>query len=92
MQPDTHVVVDLCCGSGTGCVAALRMGYHAIGIDRNARQVEEARRRLKMFTDNEVAENRRLDFIEDQFLKNLAAKQANQPSSSAARLTPVDLL
>ena len=100
MQPDTHVVVDLCCGSGSGCVAALRMGYHAIGIDRSTKQVEEARRRLKTFTNNEVVANRSADSVEDQFRKNQAQRQENlkeqsQPSTAAAggqSLVPVDLL
>ena len=54
MQPDSHVVLDLCCGSGSGCVAAVRMGYLALGVDRAPEQVGEAKRRLKVFTDNEV--------------------------------------
>lgn len=76
-------------------MAALRMGYHAIGIDRSTKQVDEARRRLKTFTDKEVATNRTADLIEDQFLKNQAQrqqKQQSQPPTAAAGLVPVDLL
>ena len=82
------------------------MGYHAIGIDRSLKQVDEALRRLKIFTDNEVATNRAVDSIEEQFRKNQARtqenpKQQSQPQAAgpkqqsqppAAGIIPVDLL
>ena len=46
-------VVDLCCGSGSGCVAGMRMGYNVLGIDRSENQISQARRRLEIFTENE---------------------------------------
>lgn len=39
-------VVYLCCGSGSGCIAALRMGYIAFGVDAAPDQVQVARKRL----------------------------------------------
>ena len=92
MQPDTHVVVDLCCGSGSGCVAALRTGYHAIGIDRNVTQVEEARRRLQIFTESEVAHNARLDKTEEQFRDKLAKHQFRPATAAAGELVEVNLV
>ena len=33
-------VLDLCCGSGSGVIAALRMGQNAMGVDVSKGQVE----------------------------------------------------
>ena len=55
MVPEADFVVDLCCGSGSGCVAAVRIGYNAYGIDRSTEQVHEAKRRLNMFMIGEAA-------------------------------------
>ena len=47
-------VVDMCCGSGSGLIAALRMGYSVAGFDTNKTQVEAARRRVASFAQQEV--------------------------------------
>ena len=54
MVSEADFVVDLCCGSGSGCVAALRMGYNAYGVDRSTKQLQEAKRRLNMFMMGEA--------------------------------------
>lgn len=46
-------VVDMCCGSGSGLIAALRMGYSVAGFDTNKTQVEAARRRVASFAEQE---------------------------------------
>ena len=56
MQEGCNWVVDLCCGSGSGCVAAMRMGYSAFGVDRSVVQVNGARRRLHIFITREADE------------------------------------
>ena len=56
MVPEADFVVDLCCGSGSGCVAALRIGYHSYGIDRSTEQLEEAKRRVNIFMVGEAAQ------------------------------------
>lgn len=40
------LVLDPCCGSGTTLVAAQKLGWRAVGIDRDERAVEVARDRL----------------------------------------------
>ena len=47
-------VMDLCCGTGTSLVAALRMGFSAIGIDSHAFQAQAASARLQHFAQIEV--------------------------------------
>ena len=47
-------VVDLCCGSGSGCVAGLRMGHHVAGFDISTQQVAGAIKRLELFSTAEV--------------------------------------
>ena len=46
--------LDMCCGSGSGLIAALRMGYSVAGFDTNKTQVEAARRRVASFAEQEV--------------------------------------
>ena len=48
-------VVDLCCGSGTGVIAALNLQFSVIGFDKVGFQVDATRRRVKEFADNEVS-------------------------------------
>ena len=54
MQEGCNWVVDLCCGSGSGCVAAMRMGYSTFGVDCSIVQVNGARRRLHIFITREA--------------------------------------
>lgn len=49
------LVVDLCCGSGSGCIAGLRMGYSVAGFDISGTQVKGARRRISEFQRLEVS-------------------------------------
>ena len=84
--PEHPVVLDLCCGSGSAIVAALRMGKNAFGIDRSDLQVAEARRRLDIFEAREAAENARLDEeskarLQDKAAKAAAATAARHPSA-----------
>ena len=44
----------MCCGSGSGLIAALRMGYSVAGFDTNKTQVDAARRRVASFAQQEV--------------------------------------
>ena len=48
-------VVDLCCGTGSGMIAALRMGFDATGIDKDQNQVDVASARVKEFAEREVS-------------------------------------
>ena len=50
-------VVDLCCGSGSGCIACLRMhmGNVVVGLDLSAEQVGGALKRIRRFADMEVS-------------------------------------
>ena len=54
MPPQCDWVVDLCCGSGSGCVAALRMGFNVLGVDRSSTQITGTRKRLQLFLDREA--------------------------------------
>ena len=47
-------VLDACCGSGSGVVAALRMGYNAAGFDIAKDQVEATKARVRFFLEREV--------------------------------------
>ena len=47
-------VVDMCCGSGSGLIAALRMGFPVAGFDSNQTQVDAAKRRVSLFAQQEV--------------------------------------
>ena len=47
-------VVDLCCGPGSGIIAALRMGYTAAGLDISQKQLEAAAKKVKLFGHMEV--------------------------------------
>ena len=48
-------VVDLCCGSGSGCIAGLRMGQNVVGFDLSSKQVAGASKRIRLFADMEVS-------------------------------------
>ena len=48
-------VVDLCCGSGSGCIAGLRMGHSVAGFDLSEDQVAGAVQRLELFANMEVS-------------------------------------
>ncbi|DBA94654.1 TPA: hypothetical protein ACH3X1_002223 [Trebouxia sp. C0004] len=48
-------VVDLCSGSGSGMIAALRMGFSAIGIDKSTIQTAAAKERIETFIGQEVS-------------------------------------
>ena len=47
-------VVDLCCGSGSGVIAALRLGFCAAGFDVKQQQVDATRKRITNFSKQEV--------------------------------------
>lgn len=55
-------MVDLCCGSGSGVVAALRMGYNAVGLDINETQVQATAERVRSFGELEVRKTTHLAF------------------------------
>ena len=44
--PTNGVVLDLYCGSGTTCVAAINKGFHFVGIEKEAPSVRTARMRV----------------------------------------------
>ncbi len=44
----------MCCGSGSGLIAALRMGFPVAGFDSNQTQVDAAKRRVSLFAQQEV--------------------------------------
>ena len=48
-------MVDLCCGSGSGCIAGLRMGHNVVGFDLSSEQVAGASKRIRLFADMEVS-------------------------------------
>lgn len=50
-------VVDLCCGSGSGLIAGLRLGYNVIGFDIKQDQVDAAMYRVLKFAVDEVRPN-----------------------------------
>ena len=51
--------LDGCCGSGSGVIAALRMGYNAAGFDIAKEQVEATKVRIKfLFGERGKACNR----------------------------------
>ena len=47
-------MVDLCCGSGSGLVAAVRLGHAAAGFDISERQVDASKGRLQQLSRREV--------------------------------------
>ena len=47
-------VVDLTCGSGSGCIAGLRMGHSVAGIDLSEKQVEATSFRMQQYAAFEV--------------------------------------
>lgn len=47
-------VVDLCCGSGSGLIAGLRLGYNVAGFDTKQEQVDATKARVKKFSVQEV--------------------------------------
>ena len=48
-------VVDLCCDSGSGCVAGLRMCHGVAGFGLSGEQVAGALTCLELFADMEVS-------------------------------------
>ena len=53
-------MVDLCCGSGSGLIAGLRMGYNVAGFDIKETQVKASRDRIKAFAIREVQSHQHL--------------------------------
>ena len=89
MQEGCNWVVDLCCGSGSGCVAAMRMGYSAFGVDRSVVQVNGARRRLHNFITREAEEISLRPSMEEE-----VEKRASQTAKDVqyAELNEVDII
>ena len=50
-------LVDLCCGSGSGLIAGLRLGYNVAGFDIKEAQVKAAKARIQKFSQQEVCLN-----------------------------------
>ena len=50
-------LVDLCCGSGSGLIAGLRLGYNVAGFDIKEAQVNAAKARIQKFSQQEVCLN-----------------------------------
>ena len=48
-------VVDLCCGAGSGAIAALRMGLTAVAIDNDSGQEYTCKERLEQFVAQEAS-------------------------------------
>jgi len=44
---DSHPILDLCCGSGTGAIACANQGYSSLSVDLNREQIEKAYHRLE---------------------------------------------
>ena len=49
-------VVDLCCGSGSGMLAALRMGHNVTGVDNSEEQLSACKARIPEFERREVSD------------------------------------
>ena len=49
-------VVDLCCGSGSGMLAALRMGHNVTGVDNSEEQLSACKARILEFEHREVSD------------------------------------
>jgi DNA modification methylase len=64
--PAKGIVLDLYCGSGTTCVAAVNKGLHFVGIEKEEPSVKTARARVA------AALQARKDFEENEDLANLA--------------------
>lgn len=47
-------VVDLCCGSGSGLIAALRLGFSAAGFDLSQAQVQATKARIRRLASQKV--------------------------------------
>jgi site-specific DNA-methyltransferase (adenine-specific) len=45
--PSKGNVLDIYCGSGTTCVAAINKGFHFVGIEKEAPSVKTARARVQ---------------------------------------------
>ena len=50
-------LVDLCCGSGSGLIADLRLGYNVAGFDIKEAQVNAAKARIQKVSQQEVCLN-----------------------------------
>jgi len=48
-EKDTHMVLDLCCGSGSATLAALSLGFHVLALDIDPDQREGFSRRVFTF-------------------------------------------
>jgi len=48
-ETDTHMVLDLCCGSGSATLAALSLGFHVLALDIDPDQREGYSRRVYSF-------------------------------------------
>ena len=53
-------MVDLCCGSGSGLIAGLRLGYNVAGFDILESQVNATKARIKIFAEQEVRSSKQL--------------------------------
>ena len=49
-------LVDLCCGSGSGLIAGLRLGYNVAGFDIREAQVAATTARIRKLSAQEVNE------------------------------------
>ena len=49
-------VVDLCCGSGFGMLAALRKGHNVTGVDNSEEQLSACKARILEFERREVSD------------------------------------
>ena len=47
-------MVDLCCGSGSGLIAAVSLGYPAAGFDISQSQVDATKARLQQLSQKKV--------------------------------------
>ena len=48
-DPSVHVILDLCCGSGSASVAAFSLGYHVVALDTDTKQRSGYSRRLYQY-------------------------------------------
>ena len=53
-------VVDLCCGSGSGLIAGLRLLYNVAGFDILESQVNATKARIRKFAEQEVCSSKQM--------------------------------
>ena len=53
-------VVDLCCGSGSGLIAGLRLGYNVAGFDILKSQVNATKARIRKYAEQEICSSKQL--------------------------------